>query len=39
MAQHVQGRYNIEDTAGKYAHIVGNGEKEDEYDANGNLVK
>ena len=24
-AQHVQGRYNIEDTAKKYAHIVGNG--------------
>lgn len=23
--QHVQGRYNIEDTEGKYAHIVGNG--------------
>lgn len=23
--QHVQGRYNIEDTASKYAHIVGNG--------------
>ena len=23
--QHVQGRYNIEDTANKYAHIVGNG--------------
>lgn len=27
--QHVQGRYNIEDTANKYAHIVGNGENED----------
>lgn len=25
-AQHVQGRYNIEDTAKKYAHIVGNGD-------------
>lgn len=25
--QHVQGRYNIEDTANKYAHIVGNGTK------------
>ena len=24
--QHVQGKYNIEDTANKYAHIVGNGE-------------
>lgn len=24
-SQHVQGKYNIEDTAGKYAHIVGNG--------------
>lgn len=24
-AQHVQGMYNIEDTEGKYAHIVGNG--------------
>ena len=24
--QHVQGKYNIEDTADKYAHIVGNGE-------------
>ena len=24
-AQHVQGKYNIEDTANKYAHIVGNG--------------
>lgn len=24
-AQHVQGRYNIEDTANRYAHIVGNG--------------
>ena len=23
--QHVQGRYNIEDADGKYAHIVGNG--------------
>lgn len=23
--QHVQGKYNIQDTAGKYAHIVGNG--------------
>ena len=26
--QHVQGRYNIEDTANKYAHIVGNGKKD-----------
>ena len=26
--QHVQGRYNIEDTEGKYAHIVGNGAKD-----------
>lgn len=24
--QHVQGKYNIDDTASKYAHIVGNGE-------------
>ena len=24
--QHVQGKYNIEDTANKYAHIVGNGD-------------
>ena len=28
--QHVEGRYNIEDTANKYAHIVGNG-IDDEY--------
>ena len=27
-AQHAQGRYNIEDTEGKYAHIVGNGKRE-----------
>ena len=26
--QHVQGKYNIEDTANKYAHIVGNGKKD-----------
>ena len=26
--QHVQGQYNIEDTEGKYAHIVGNGAKD-----------
>ena len=26
--QHVQGRYNIEDTANKYAHIVGNGKQD-----------
>ena len=26
--QHVQGTYNIEDTDGKYAHIVGNGKRE-----------
>ena len=26
--QHVQGKYNIEDTENKYAHIVGNGTKE-----------
>ena len=26
MYQHVQGKYNIEDTANKYAHIVGNGD-------------
>lgn len=25
MYSHVQGQYNIEDTADKYAHIVGNG--------------
>ena len=25
--QHVQGKYNIEDTEGKYAHIVGNGDQ------------
>ena len=25
VGQHVQGKYNIEDTEGKYAHIVGNG--------------
>ena len=28
--QHVQGRYNIEDTENKYAHIVGNGLKDNE---------
>ena len=27
--QHVQGKYNIEDTASKYAHIVGNGDDGD----------
>lgn len=27
--QHVQGRFNIRDTENKYAHIVGNGEDED----------
>ena len=27
--QHVQGKCNIEDTEGKYAHIVGNGEDDD----------
>ena len=27
--QHVQGKYNIEDTAKKYAHIVGNGEEKE----------
>lgn len=27
--QHVQGKYNIEDTANKYAHIVGNGSSRD----------
>ena len=26
--QHVQGKYNIEDTANKYAHIVGNGDSD-----------
>ena len=26
--QHVQGQYNVEDTTGTYAHIVGNGTKE-----------
>ena len=29
-SQHVQGKCNIEDTTGKYAHIVGNGESETE---------
>ena len=29
-SQHVQGKCNIEDTEGKYAHIVGNGESETE---------
>lgn len=43
-AQHVQGKYNIADTDnssdyGKYAHIVGNGTKEDEYNADGTLKK
>ena len=38
-AQHVQGRYNIKDTENKYAHIVGNGEKEDEVDGQGNVIK
>lgn len=37
-AQHVQGRYNIEDTAKKYAHIVGNGEKEDVVDEQGKVI-
>lgn len=43
-SQHVQGRYNIADSStnpaakGKYAHIVGGGDKEDEYDDEGNLV-
>jgi hypothetical protein len=43
-SQHVQGRYNIADRStnpaakGKYAHIVGGGDKEDEYDDEGNLV-
>ena len=27
--QHVQGKYNIEDTANRYAHIVGNGKNDD----------
>lgn len=27
-AQHVQGKYNVEDTEGRYAHIVGNGESD-----------
>lgn len=29
-SQHVQGKYNIEDTANTYAHIVGNGTSDDE---------
>ena len=37
--QHVQGKFNIEDTQSEYAHIVGNGYREDEYDANGELIK
>lgn len=40
--QHVQGRYNLldqSDYTSKYAHIVGNGNGEDEYDEDGNLVK
>ena len=28
-SQHVQGRFNIEDTTNRYAHIVGNGERDD----------
>ncbi len=28
-SQHTQGKYNIEDTEGKYAHIVGNGTADD----------
>lgn len=28
-SQHVQGKYNVEDTENKYAHIVGNGTSED----------
>ncbi len=28
--QHAQGKYNIEDTSGRYAHIVGNGESDAE---------
>ena len=31
--QHVQGKYNIEDTANKYAHIVGNGDEDTESNA------
>lgn len=27
--QHVQGRYNIEDKSGRYAHVVGNGEDDE----------
>lgn len=37
--QHVQGKYNIEDTEDKYAHIIGNGPREDEYDNEGKLVE
>lgn len=37
--QHVQGKFNIEDKNNKYAHIVGNGEKEDDVDGEGNLIK
>ena len=29
----MQGRYNIEDTDGKYAHIVGNGQQEERANA------
>jgi hypothetical protein len=36
-AQHVQGKYNIENS--NYAHIVGNGSREDEYDNEGKLVE
>ena len=43
-SQHVQGRYNIADRStnpaakGKYAHIVGGGDKEDELDEEGNII-
>lgn len=37
--QHVQGKYNVIDKNNTYAHIVGGGDAEDEYDEDGNLVK
>lgn len=36
--QHVQGKFNKE-MDGNYAHVVGNGKSEDEYDENGNLIE
>ena len=34
--QHVQGKYNVEDNANKYAHIVGNGEYSNDGSLNSN---